>query len=275
MLETNIPKDVPMLRIGDVAHTTSGTTPSRSVKRYWHSATIPWVKTGEISFEPIRQTEEAVSEEAVRECCLPLLPIGTVLIAMYGQGKTRAQSAVLEIEATTNQACFAILPCDAFLPEYLQYWFQATYRSMRDLSDGRGGNQANLNGVMLRELHVPWINRDRQKSRVDLIRRKFSEVKTARTAAKEQLREVSALSNAIYREAFRSVTPIAVPPVATEPPNGWRWRKLTDIARLESGHTPSRLRPDWWGGDISWLSLTEIRALDGTWVDQTQLRTNP
>lgn len=54
----------------------------------------------------------------------------------------------------------------------------------------------------------------------------------------------------------------------------WRWAKLADLARLESGHTPSRSRADWWGGDISWLSLTEIRKLDGKWVDETRLRTN-
>jgi restriction endonuclease S subunit len=58
------------------------------------------------------------------------------------------------------------------------------------------------------------------------------------------------------------------------PQEGWRWSKLGDLARLESGHTPSRSRLDWWGGDVSWLSLTEIRAFDGQWVDETQLRTN-
>jgi type I restriction enzyme S subunit len=68
--------------------------------------------------------------------------------------------------------------------------------------------------------------------------------------------------------------PIAIPPDLPPPPIGWRWYKLTDIARLESGHTPSRLRPDWWGGDVSWISLTEVRALDSTWVESTQLRTN-
>ncbi|GAA4348151.1 hypothetical protein GCM10023165_33740 [Variovorax defluvii] len=68
--------------------------------------------------------------------------------------------------------------------------------------------------------------------------------------------------------------PIAIPPDLHEPPLGWRWLKLNEAARLESGHTPSRLRPDWWGGDVSWLSLTEIRALDGQWVESTQLRTN-
>ena len=59
---------------------------------------------------------------------------------------------------------------------------------------------------------------------------------------------------------------------ATRP--GWRWAKLTDLARLESGHTPSRARQDWWGGGVSWLSLTEIRALDGQWVEETQIKTN-
>jgi type I restriction enzyme S subunit len=65
-----------------------------------------------------------------------------------------------------------------------------------------------------------------------------------------------------------------VPPNFDDPPPGRQWRKLTELARLESGHTPSRSRPDWWNGDVSWISLTEIRALDGQWVESTQLRTN-
>jgi type I restriction enzyme S subunit len=67
---------------------------------------------------------------------------------------------------------------------------------------------------------------------------------------------------------------VAIPPGLPESPRGWRWHKLNEIARLESGHTPSRLRPEWWGGDVSWISLTEIRALDGKWTESTNLRTN-
>lgn len=68
--------------------------------------------------------------------------------------------------------------------------------------------------------------------------------------------------------------PIAIAPDSGTAPFGWRWAKLTDVARLESGHTPSRSRPDWWGGDIPWISLTEIRELDGRWADKTQITTN-
>lgn len=60
-------------------------------------------------------------------------------------------------------------------------------------------------------------------------------------------------------------------------PSGWRWVKLTDpgVARLESGHTPSRSRPDWWGGDIPWIALPDIRALDGRVAMKTLETTNP
>lgn len=70
------------------------------------------------------------------------------------------------------------------------------------------------------------------------------------------------------------LVPIAVPPHFQRPPDGWAWKKLSNVGRLESGHTPSRLRKDWWGGDISWLSLTEIRAFDGQWVSETKIKTN-
>jgi type I restriction enzyme S subunit len=58
-------------------------------------------------------------------------------------------------------------------------------------------------------------------------------------------------------------------------PDGWTWRSLGSLGRLESGHTPSRSRPDWWGGDIPWIALPDIRALDGRHVFETLERTNP
>lgn len=102
----------------------------------------------------------------------------------------------------------------------------------------------------------------------------LAEVESARHASKAQVRDAEALRAAVYRDAFQHVVPVGVPPLFQDAPQGWQWRKLGHIARLESGHTPSRQRPDWWGGDVSWLSLTEIRALDGSWVESTQLRTN-
>jgi type I restriction enzyme S subunit len=121
-------------------------------------------------------------------------------------------------------------------------------------------------------VHVPGLTEQRQIAA--RLKAQLAEVDTARQAAHAHVGEAAALRASIYREAFESLVPIAVPPQFENAPAGWQWRKLAEVARLESGHTPSRSRPDWWGGEVSWISLTEIRALDGQWVESTQLRTN-
>lgn len=54
----------------------------------------------------------------------------------------------------------------------------------------------------------------------------------------------------------------------------WRWQRLTDLARLESGHTPSRRHPEWWGGHVPWLALPDIRKLHGKYAYETTENTN-
>jgi len=68
--------------------------------------------------------------------------------------------------------------------------------------------------------------------------------------------------------------PLSATSTRTQPPPGWAWHELTSLARLESGHTPSRQRPDWWGGDIPWISLADIRELDGRTAYDTKEHTN-
>jgi type I restriction enzyme S subunit len=194
--------DAERVRIGDVANTTSGTTPSRGSREYWQPATYPWVKTGEVNFSPITDTDEHISERALAECSLSLLPPGTVLIAMYGQGKTRGQSAVLEVAATTNQACFAILPNEAFDSEYLQFWLRHSYGALRAQSDARGGNQSNLNGGMLNAFQVPLIPRDRQEGIAKQIKASLAEAQQLQAALEGQLNEIERLPARLLAQAF-------------------------------------------------------------------------
>lgn len=55
---------------------------------------------------------------------------------------------------------------------------------------------------------------------------------------------------------------------------GWRWHRLTTLARLATGHTPSRRCPEYWDGDIPWIQLPDIRALDGRVAMDTSEHTN-
>ena len=192
----------PKKKLGDYAKTTSGSTPSRGNKQYWQPAEIAWVKTGEVAFAPITTTEEAISKLALAECSLSLLPPKTILIAMYGQGKTRGQSAILEIPATTNQACFAILPNDTWEPDFLLLWLKASYQDLRDLSENRGGNQANLNGALLNALEVPAPTKTEQQHIVARIQAAMTEIDALENSSKAALEDINRLPNRVLAQAF-------------------------------------------------------------------------
>lgn len=73
----------------------------------------------------------------------------------------------------------------------------------------------------------------------------------------------------------RPFLPLTVEDQPPAPPPGWHWKRLLDLARLESGHTPSRYHPEWWGGNVPWISLADIRDLDGKVAYETRECTNP
>jgi type I restriction enzyme, S subunit len=189
-------------RLGEIAKTTSGSTPARSQSSYYNGD-IPWVKTGELRDGYIEQAEESITAQAVSECSLSLLPPGTLLIAMYGQGQTRGRTGILGIRAATNQACFAVLPNEkAFLAPYLQAWFRYSYDRIRSDTEGRGGNQPNLNGQILREMVIPLPSPVEQQRITAILAGQLLAVDTTRAAAQAELAAINALPAALLRQAF-------------------------------------------------------------------------
>jgi type I restriction enzyme S subunit len=189
-------------KLGVKALTTSGSTPSRSQRNYWEPAEIPWIKTGEIAFAPITKSAEYVSSKALKECSLKLLPENSVLIAMYGQGKTRGQSAILKVPATINQACFAILPNDTWHPEFLQLWLMYSYQNLRSMSENRGGNQANLNGDLLNSYEVPAPSFDIQGEIVLKVNAALKELDEMKASWEVTAADIKTLPNRLLEQAF-------------------------------------------------------------------------
>lgn len=193
----------PWVRVDELADTCSGTTPSRGRDSYF-GGSIPWIKTGELRDNLIDNAEEHVTEAALQETSLKLLPKGTLLIAMYGQGQTRGRTGLLSREATINQACFAILPNAKFDPSFLQLWFQSSYGRLRAKTEFRGGNQPNLNGDVLRQELVPLPPLAEQRRIAGRLREQLAEVAKARTAVQAQLAAAQALPAAFFRAVFDS-----------------------------------------------------------------------
>lgn len=141
-----------VVAIKSIADVSSGNTPSRRKSEYWNGS-IPWITTGELESGYVTASKECVTEKALKETALKLYHKGTVLIAMYGQGKTRGTAAVLGIEATVNQAC-AALTVHSGCPKFLFYQLQNSYHSIRKLSNT--GNQENLNAEIIKNFRIPW-----------------------------------------------------------------------------------------------------------------------
>ena len=142
----------PKYKIGEKFELSSGSTPSRDNKLYWDSGAINWVKTTEVINKEITETEEKITKFALENTSLKLFPVNTILIAMYGQGQTRGRSAILKVESTSNQACGAIFPNKIDNPVFIWHQLMLRYSELREL--GRGGNQPNLNGQLIKKFEL-------------------------------------------------------------------------------------------------------------------------
>ncbi|GHE36769.1 hypothetical protein GCM10017673_44120 [Streptosporangium violaceochromogenes] len=152
-------------RLGDSHSVSSGGTPSRTVAEYWVGGTIPWVKTTEINYSIIMSTSEHITERGLNESAAKILPAGTVLLAMYGQGVTRGKVAVLGIDAATNQACAAIRSTsEAVEPRYVYHYLAFQYEELRQRA--HGGQQQNLNLDIVRDFPITYPRDRAEQTRI-------------------------------------------------------------------------------------------------------------
>lgn len=139
----HVPAHWRVVRLAYYASIENGSTPNRNDLRYWDEGDIPWVGSGEVNQYIVNEPSEYVTALALDECSLRVVPKGAVLVGLVGQGRTRAMSALLGIDAAINQNIAAIIAGERLMPAFLHYSLQAAYEHLRECA--RGGNQAALN----------------------------------------------------------------------------------------------------------------------------------
>jgi putative type I restriction-modification system specificity determinant len=157
----------PYKNIGDLTTVTSGGTPDRENNLYWDDGNIRWVKTTELQNCTICDTEEKITKLGLENSSAKLVPAGSVLIAMYGQGKTRGMTAYLENESATNQACACILPSSKINQKYLWKYLMLSYDKLRSMA--KGGNQPNLNIGIIKNFPVLYPPIELQNQYVEFV----------------------------------------------------------------------------------------------------------
>lgn len=190
-----LPANWSVRTIGEICDLATGGTPSRKVPEYWNG-NIPWVKTGEVDYTTITETEESISELGLNNSAAKLFPSGTILVAMYGQGVTRGRAAMLGVTAAINQACAALTPKKEVLREFLFFALMAHYQRIREL--GHGANQRNLNMQILRGVQMPLPPLSEQQT----IARLLSIVQEAKFATEHVLDAAKELRRSVISFLF-------------------------------------------------------------------------
>ena len=151
--ESAVPATWAFASVGQCFQVAVGATPSRKEPVYWGGA-VPWVSSGEVRFERIAATRETISEAGLDNSSTQLNPVGSVLLGMIGEGKTRGQVAILDIVAANNQNCAAIwVPETDIPPEFVYYWLWSRYDETRRGSSGN--NQPALNKTLVEAMPLP------------------------------------------------------------------------------------------------------------------------
>lgn len=149
-----IPSTWTRCMISEVCDLQTGATPSRQVSTYF-GGDIPWLVSGDINRGEIHECEGRITDSGLRDSNCKLIPKNSVLIALNGQGKTRATVALLRIEAALNQSLVAMIPYSPtrLLPEYLFWNLRGRYYAIRDITgqDQRRG----LNMKLVGQLSLP------------------------------------------------------------------------------------------------------------------------
>lgn len=190
------------VRIDSIAKVGSGSTPKRGNPRFWNNGSIPWVTSGQVVGGIVREPAELITDAALAETSVKLWPAGTLLVAMYGEGRTRGHCAELAIDATCNQACAAIVlhPDFADVQPYLKLVLQARYEENRVL--GSGGVQENLNLGLIKSIVIdlpPKEVRDALASEVD---RRLSLLDAAEAGVSQQIARCERLRWSVLTAAF-------------------------------------------------------------------------
>lgn len=137
-----IPSHFGLKRLGFVSKIGNGSTPNRSVSGYWQGGRMPWLNSSKANDFEVLEADQFVTARAIRECHLPIVPAGSLVVAITGEGKTRGMAAITRIDTAINQHLAYVTVTDpAVDPEFLLFYLTGIYQVLRDESSGQGSTK--------------------------------------------------------------------------------------------------------------------------------------
>lgn len=287
MPDIEIPDHWNWKRLDEIGEWNTGGTPRRSTEEYWEDGTIPWVTPKEMKRTRIATTEDNMTELGLEESTAKLVPEGTVLfVTRSGILEHSLPVAIAEADLTVNQDMKTLTTYDDVDPEFILFYSMAFEVDILQDCTKDGTTVASIDSDSLYSYNVPIPPIEEQRQIVQRVDELLSKLETGiddleKTTQKVQNYRASLLESAFKgnltsdwrnkhnsslqspKEIFDKVSedPERKSPVVEdidELPNNWVWASFGDIFNVSIGSTPSRSEPDYWNGEIPWVSSGEV-----------------
>ena len=223
----------------------SGGTPKTGVSEFY-DGDIPWLRTQEVNFCDIWDTEVKITESGVKNSSAKWIPKNCVIVAMYGA--TVGKIGINKIPMTTNQACANIqLNEEVAHYRYVFHFLCSQYTYIKSLGTG---SQTNINAQIVKNIKIPIPcpeNPEKSlaiQSEIVRILDTFSAL-TAELTAELNMRKKQ---YNYYRDQLLSFKEGEV-----------EWKTLGEIGKWYGGGTPSKNKIEFWeNGSIPWISPKDM-----------------
>ncbi|MDL2342703.1 restriction endonuclease subunit S [Deinococcus sp. MIMF12] len=196
-----LPTEWTWASVEQVADVGTGATPLKGERRFYEGGSIPWVTSGAMNSDFITEPTNFITEAAVQETNAKVFPAGTLLIAMYGEGKTRGKVGELVIPAATNQACAALMfsgPGET--RSFAKLFFRWNYDNLRRAA--AGGVQPNLSLGIIKEISLPLPPLPEQTYIVSEVERRLSILDNLEATVSAELKRAEAMRQSVLHRAF-------------------------------------------------------------------------
>jgi len=195
---SGLPKTWRIKTLADVADWTSGGTPS-SKDSTLYGGNIPWIVIGDLTEGVVLETEKTITEKGLASSSAKNLPVGTVMVAMYGASIGR--TGVMGKEMTTNQAIACGIPKDdEILGQYLLYFLQSQKNEF--IAAGKGGAQPNISQGVVKSWQIPLPPIDEQLQIINEIDNQLGRLTQANNATDILIKGSTGLRRSLLQAAF-------------------------------------------------------------------------
>jgi type I restriction enzyme S subunit len=165
-----VPESWDVVPLGSLGRVGNGSTPKKTIPEYWTGGTYPWLTSAKVYDREIVEADQFVTDVALRECHLPRVEPGAILIAITGQGKTLGHCAVLRMQATINQhIAYVATDTSRANPSFVRGYLETQYDYLRQVGSGGGSTKGALTCAFLRSMPIPFPPLHEQREIVEIL----------------------------------------------------------------------------------------------------------